>query len=280
MSTALAAAVLAAVGYAAGSVLQAVGVRGGASPRDLLRSPAYLAGLGADGVSWLLSLLALRRLPAFAVQALLAGSLALTVVLARVLLRAVLRRRDVVAVLAMVAALAVVGGAGSEQAAPRAGGAAVAALAGGAVLLGVAAPLLRRAPSAALAVLAGLAYSVAALAARAVDLHGGLTALVTRPLTWTVLVAGAVGTWAYAAALERGSVGAATALLWAVEVVVPAVLGALLLGDGVRKGWLAAAVVAVVAVLGAALVLAGAPAAVLAEAPAGRERGTARAGRR
>ncbi|NIZ93461.1 hypothetical protein [Kineococcus rubinsiae] len=268
MSTALAAAVLAALGYAAGSVLQAVGVRGGASPRDLLRSPLYLTGLGADGISWLLSLLALRRLPAFAVQAVLAGSLAVTVVLARLLLGALLRRRDVVAVLVTVAALAVVAGAGHEQASPAAGGGVVAGLAAAAGALLVAAPLLRRAPSAALAVLGGLAYSVSALAARAVDLHGGLAALPARPLAWAVVVAGGVGTWAYAAALERGSVGAATALLWAVEVVVPAVLGSLLLGDGVRAGWAPAAVVAVLAVAGAAVVLAGAPATASAE-PAG-----------
>jgi len=269
VTLALAAALLAALGYAAASVLQSVGVRGGSSPAALLRSPLYLAGLGADGVSWLLSLLALRRLPAFAVQALLAGSLAITVVLARLLLRAVLRRRDVVAVAVMVAALAVVGGSGVEQPSPAVGRGVVVALAAAAAVLLVAAPLLRRAPSAALAVLAGLAYSVSALAARAVDLHGGLAALPARPLAWTVVVAGGVGTWAYAAALERGSVGAATALLWAVEVVVPAALGALLLGDSVRAGWLPATVVAVLAVVGAAVALASAPGAVLEEpAPA------------
>ena len=149
MTLALGAALLAALGYAVASVLQAVGVRDGASPRDLVRSPLYLTGLGADGISWLLSLLALRRLPAFAVQALLAGSLAITVLLARLLLRAVLRRRDVAAVAVMVGALAVVGGAGREQPAPAAGGVVVVVLAAAAALVLLVAPLLRRAPSAA-----------------------------------------------------------------------------------------------------------------------------------
>ena len=89
-----------------------------------LRSPLYLGGLGCDGVAWLLSLLALRRLPTFAVQSLLAGSLALTVLLARVFLGvAAARAGDTAAVLLLVAALAVVGGSGTEQPSPATGSA-------------------------------------------------------------------------------------------------------------------------------------------------------------
>lgn len=260
MSLALAAAVLAALGYAAGSVLQAVGVRGGAGVARLVRSPAYVAGLGCDGVAWLLSLVALRTLPTFAVQSLLAGSLALTVLLARVFLHARLRRVDVVAVVAVVAALAVVGGAGTEQPSPAVTTGAEAALlvaAGVAVLVAV---LGRAMPSTPHAVLAGLAYSVAALAARAVDVPATWWHVAAEPLAWAVVVGGVVGTLAYATALERGPVGPATAVLWAVEVVVPASAGVLLLGDVVRSGWTPAVVVAVVVLVAGCVVLAGSPA--------------------
>ena len=69
-----------------------------------------------------------------------------------------------------------------------------------------------------------------------------------------------MGTLAYATALERGPVGPATAVLWAVEVVVPASAGVLLLGDVVRSGWTPAVVVAVVVLVAGCVVLAGSPA--------------------
>lgn len=260
LELALGAAVLAALGYAAGSVLQAVGVRGGSGAAQLVRSPKYLAGLGCDGVAWLLSLVALRTLPTFAVQSLLAGSLALTVLLARVFMHARLRRVDVVAVVAMVAALAVVGGAGTEQPSPAVSRAAEVALLATTAVVVLAAVLGRAMPSTPHAVLAGVGYSVAALAARAVEVPATWWHVVTEPLAWAVVVSGVVGTLAYATALERGPVGPATAVLWAVEVVLPASAGVLLLGDVVRSGWTPAVVVAVAVVVGGCVVLAGSPA--------------------
>jgi drug/metabolite transporter (DMT)-like permease len=263
VALALAAAVLAALGYAAGSILQAVGVRGGSGAAALTRSPLYLAGLGVDGLAWLLSLVALRRLPTFAVQSLLAGSLALTVVLARVFLGSKLRPRDTAAVLALVAALGVVGGAGTEQPSPTVPLGAQAALLVAGVLLLLAVLVLRRYGSATFAVLAGLGYSVAALGARAValpDAWSQVWRIALEPVAWAVVVAGVAGTLGYAAALEKGPVGPATALLWSVEVVVPAVAGFLLLGDVVRSGWWVPTVAALVVVVGCSVVLAGSPA--------------------
>ncbi|MBB2900689.1 drug/metabolite transporter (DMT)-like permease [Kineococcus radiotolerans] len=263
MTPAPAAAVLAACGYAAGSVLQASGVRrtGGGGPRGLVRSPLYLGGLGADGVAWLLSLLALRRLPAFAVQSLLAGSLALTVLLARAVLGSRLRARDTAAVAVLVAALAVVGGAGTEQPSPAVGGAVGLGLCTGAGAVLLALVLLRRSGSSTQAVLAGLGFSVAALGARVVTVPDERWRVVLEPVAWAVVAAGVAGTLGYAAALERGPVGTATALLWSVEVVVPAVAGVALLGDAVRPGWTTAAAVALVVVVACSVVLAGSPAA-------------------
>lgn len=253
-----AAALSAAVLYATGSVLQAAKARG-RSTAALVRSPLYLVGLGCDGLAWLLSLIALRGLPVFAVQALLAGSLALTVLLARLFLRVSLGRRDVAAVVVMAAALSLIGTASPGQSPAGASPAVVVGLTAAAALCLLAVGVLRRAPSAAQAVLAGLAFSVAALAARAVESTGQLWLLATRPLAWAVLVSGVAGTLAYAGALQRGSVGPATALMWAVEVVVPAALGILVLGDAVRHGWLPVAAVCVAAVACTAVVLATSP---------------------
>lgn len=271
----LIAALLAAIGYGAGSVLQFAGARGRRTARELARSPYYLAGLGVDGVCWVLTLFALRSLPVYVVQAVLASALAFTVVLSWLWLKATLRGRDVAAIGALAVALAIIGIAGREQPAPALTGSVVLILTAGGVLIcvltGVALAVPRRVSAATLAVLAGLAFSATALAARALQVRTPLWHTLAAPLPWVVVATGIAGTAAYAAALERGAVGPATALLWAVEVVVPAVVSIPLLGDGIRPGWLIPLGAALLVVTGASVVLAGAPAPEPAPVPAAEQ---------
>ncbi|MGZ4458446.1 MAG: hypothetical protein ACXVW9_04950 [Nocardioidaceae bacterium] len=246
------AALTGALGYGIASLLQALGSARATGPA-VLRQPAYVAGLALDGLAWLASLVALRVLPLFVVQATLGGSVAVTVVLAHRFLRAPLRRRDAGSIVLLVAALAVLAGAflsGRPAAAAGLTAWALSALAGLALALAVG---YHRASSLPLAVVAGLAFSGAAVCARGVDLTGGPATVAAQPLAWALLGFGAVGTLGYARSLERGPVGPATAALWSVESVVAGVAGVLVLGDTVRPGWtLAATLAAVVSVLSCA----------------------------
>jgi hypothetical protein len=239
-------ALLAAVAYAGGSTLQSVAVG--------RRGPAlFLVGSALDLVAWGLSLIALHGLPVYVVQAVLASSLAFTVVFARIWQHAALHGRDVAAIGALIPALAVIAVAGRSAATPVVSHATTTYLTvfGFAAAAAAALAVWRRTPVP--AVLAGLSFSATALAARVVDLG---TPLWQQPLVWVVAATGAAGTVAYAAALSRGPVGPATAQLWAVEVVVPAAVAIPLLGDGVRPGWLPAAAVAVLVVVAGTVVLA------------------------
>jgi drug/metabolite transporter (DMT)-like permease len=258
-------AVLAAVGYAGASILQSAATDHVSSTWALARSPRYLAGLALDVAAWALSLVALRRLPVYEVQAVLATSLAFTVLLARLAGRGGLSRRDLAAVLGLVPALAVLGFAGREQAAPSVGPAvtwSLTVLGVVAVAAAVADLAWGRRPAPA-ALLAGLNFSATALAARAVRIDHPLGHTLLHPLVWVVAATGIAGTAGYATALERGPVGPATAQLWAVEVVVPAVVAIPLLGDSVRPGWWPAAAAAVAVVVALTVVLAVSPASQL-----------------
>lgn len=260
MTLALLAALVGMLGYSVGSVLQAVGSTRASGPA-VMRHPAYLAGLACDAVAWLASLVALRHLPLFVVQSVLAGSLGLTVVLARVFLGARLRSRDVVAVAVVATALAVVAGAsGAQSAQPPPPGFQPTALTWLVVTVLATAALYRRAGSLPLASLSGIAFSGAALCARAVHGGDGWARLLTEPLAWAVLGFGVVGALTYARSLERGPVGPATAVLWGVEVLVPGAVGVAVLGDGVRPGWALPAGLAVAAAVAACAVLATSPA--------------------
>jgi hypothetical protein len=270
VTAALLAALMAALLYGSGSVLQAVAARRASGP-GVLRHPWYVAGLACDLLGWLASLVALRALPLFTVQALLAGSLVVTVLLARVVLHARLRRVDGVAVGVVVAALVVLALAAGPDAAARVlpGGFTAAVLVALMLIAVAGAVAYRHGPGWVLAGLAGAAASGAAICARAVSVPGAARgaaigavalAVAAEPLAWAVAGFGLLTTVFYARALERAGVGASTAVLSVIEVVVPGVVGLAVLHDTVRPGWPIAAAVAAVLALTACVTLATSPA--------------------
>jgi drug/metabolite transporter (DMT)-like permease len=244
----LAGALGAAVAYGAGSVLQDVGARrthasGSLDPRLLLRlarQAPYVAGLGCDLLGFALSLVALRTLPLFAVQAAVASSIGVTALLAAWVLRQVPRRRDVAALCVLGAGLLLLGASAAPDrpaSLPRWGGWLVLALAAVVAVAGWA--LARRSGEQAGVVLggvAGVAYGGVGVAARAVGVPHPLWHGLGDPLVLAVVAYGLLGTLLYATSLQRAPVTTATAALFAAETVVPALVGLAVLGDRARPG--------------------------------------------
>lgn len=267
MKTALVFCVIAALGYGVGAVLQALGARRSADKGQtgivaMAKQPVFLFGLLADLLSWVISRFALHTLPLFAVQTILAGSLAVTVLLAGVVLGAQLRRTDRYAIIATMVGLVVVGiSAGEEQATGVTNVLKVGIMLGipAMIVLGLFAMKLGK--SVLLAVLAGAAFTGSALAARAVHLRDeSITGIVTEPLLWAVLIYAVLALGLHAVALMRGSVGPVTAAMWATEVLVAVVVGAIALDDHMRRGWTIPAIIGIGLTLAATIVLARSPA--------------------
>src|SRR3954454_4881570 len=263
-SLALGFALLGAVGYGAASVLQAIGAARTSGTLGTLTYPWYLTGVCLDLLAWLASLVALGTLPVYQVQAILAASIAVTVLLARVLLSHRLRRLDLVAIALTRVALAVLAASSGPQQPAHLGftvrlGLALSAM--GVALLGGVTVLAGR--PALTGATGGLAFGGAALCARAVTVPGSLTShpvhalatIAADPLSWGLAGFAITGMLLYAQALEHGAVGPVTAMLWICEVVAPSVVGAILLGDTVRPGWQLSAVLALVTAVVAAGVL-------------------------
>lgn len=256
---ALGEAVAGAFGYGAASVVQARAAREEAGLRVVGR-PWYVAGLAADTLAWLASVLAMRVLPLFVVQSLLAMSLAVTVLLAWPVLGLRPRRWEAVAVGVAVAALAgLAWTAGADTA--RSGGTGLLVAVGVALGVGVVWFALRQRAGGGPehAVLAGWAFSWLAVCVRALPLPAGVLpaarAAVTSPLAWAIPLLGVLGTLAFARAVQRGRVGAVTVILWVVEVVVAGAVGIVMLGDHVRPGTTGLAAGCVVAALAACVAL-------------------------
>jgi len=253
-------AIAAAITYGLSTVLQGLAVRR-AIGLAVVRQPLVILSIVLDLGGWLLSLVALDRLPLFVVQAVLASSLAVVVVVARPVLGVHLRRLDALAVVVVVSGLVVLGLAGGEQMATSPPSGFARAMIVAAIVIGGATALLYRSgPTVVMAAVAGLGFGVAALSARALHAGGGLLAILGQPLSIAIVVAGAAGGLGYLRALERGSIGAVAAVVSVVEVIIPGALGIAILGDGVRGGWAVPAGVAIVMALAGIVVLACSPA--------------------
>ncbi len=254
----------AAICYGVASVLQALAARRtetaeGLDPRLFLRlvkSVPYVGGLALDVLGFLLSLLALRTLPLFLVQGVIASSLAVTAVLGAIVLHMALSGRDKIAVGVVIAGLILLALSAAEEhplhvTMAHHWGALIAAV----VLSGLAV-ILARLPgpfgAAALGGVAGLQFGVVAVAARILPGSYDPRVLLADPATYALVIAAPVGLLALSTALQRGTVTQATAPLVVAETIAPALVGLFMFGDAPRAGWgWAAAAGFALAVLGA-----------------------------
>jgi hypothetical protein len=267
----MACALFAAVGYGTASVLQSVAARGtesstGLDPRLFVRlagSLLYVSGLGLDFAAFLASLVALRTLPLFFVQSAVAASVGVTAVIAAAI-GVRLQRREIASLVVLGAGLLLLAtSAQPDRGAPLSLGVRWGLLSC-IVVLGVAGALVargnERSGAPALAVLAGLAFTVVAVTARSLTVPSPLWHVLADPGLWAILALGSLGMLLFTTALQRGSVTSATALTFAVETIVPAGIGLAFLGDTTRPGFATVAAVGFVLTIAGTLALATDPA--------------------
>jgi drug/metabolite transporter (DMT)-like permease len=276
MVVSLLAALLSAVCYGIASVLQAISVRA-ASRRSvaqvgeagqgvdagllvrMLRQGLFLGSMALDLLGFVAQIVALRRLPLFAVQAIIAANLAVTAVVAAWLMHARLAVREWLAVAGVVVGVGLLSLSAGAEGAARVGSpfelGLIVAVAG----VGVAGFAVARLPNPyrtpALGAIAGLGYGVVAVAARILPGFGVLQ-LLKSPASYTLAAAGILSFLLYATALEGGSVTTATAAVILAETGPPALVGVIFLGDTTRHGLTAVAAVGFVLAVVCALLLA------------------------
>lgn len=266
MVVALLAALAASVAYGVATVLQAVGSRRLATEAvdarfllRLARSLPYLAGLGLDAVGFVATVVALRALPLFVVESAVASSVGVTALVAARFLGTRLRRAERIALLVLgVGLVALAASAEAEGATPlsRTGQWIVLALSLVVALLAWAASRAPAARAAApLAAAAGLGFAGVGIAARALQTPSVWWHLADQPLLWALVLDGAIALVCYAGALQRGSVTIVAAITFAVETLVPAIVGYAVLGDRARPGFVPVAVTGLLLTLGAAIAL-------------------------
>ncbi len=259
-----------AVLFGVASVWQAIGVRrreavaaegggpsGSESASGLLRLVAdrwYVAGSVLDFIGAVATAVALQHLPLFIVESCIAASIAVTAVVAVPVLGLQLHRREVGALVVVGTGLVLLAASSSPGPARSLSGAAPwVLLAGVAAIAGVAWLTLRSGSSAAMAVTCGLAFSGMGLAERTLAIPDPWWHVLSGPTPYALVGYGAVGVTAYASALARGKVTTVTGVTFAVETVVPSIIGLVALDDSPRPGFAVVAVAGFVATVGGAI---------------------------
>ena len=255
--------------YGTATVLQAAATRSvdagdsdsGVDPALLLRALRqwrYLVGIGLDGLGFVLQVAALRLVPIYVVAAAIAGSLAVTAIVAAWVLSTRLSAIEWAAVAVVCASLAMLGlAAGPEGTGhgPAGLGWALLVIVAVVFVAGAAAGRLSdRSRALVLGLGAGAGFGVVEIAVRLIDsIDPTKAAFYTNPAVYAVIVGGLAGFMLLTSALSRGSVTTAVAGMVVGETVGPALVGVAWLGDQTRAGlgWLVVAgfVVAVFATL-------------------------------
>jgi drug/metabolite transporter (DMT)-like permease len=252
MLVSLIAGVVSALCYGIASVMQAIAVReashrssaaAGVDPGLVLRllhQWRFTASMLIDLAGFVAQLVALRRLPLFAVQAMVAANLAVIAVLAALVIGARLSLREWLAVLGVMAGVGLLGSSAGAEGATHPGAAFKLSLIAATAVLGLfgwAAARRLRDPSRTLVLgtIAGFGFGAVGIAARVLDGFGPLT-LLRDPAAYAVIAGGIVSFVFYATALEGGSVTVATSAVVLAETLPPAVVGVLFLGDTTRHG--------------------------------------------
>jgi len=261
----LLAALAGAVVFGVAAIAQAVAARtlpiGGLSPAlvlGLLRQPVFIAAVVLNLVGFVLHLVALRLLPLFLAQAGISASLAVTALLAVWYFGDRLGTLERAAIGAVCVGLAVLSAAAGEAGTAESNAPMTAALfigAGVTATLGLLAGRRPGTPAAfALGFLAGLGFAGSSIATRLVpDLS--VWGVLSTPASYALPICGVLAFFLYSLGLQRGAVTAVTTPMIVMQTLTPAVVGVLVLGDGVRQSWLPAAVLGLLVTGGGAVVL-------------------------
>jgi drug/metabolite transporter (DMT)-like permease len=236
------AAVMQAIAVRAASNKPAGGASGGVDPGlvvRLLRQWRFVLSICLDLLGFVAQLIALQKLPLFAVQAFVASNLAVTAVVASRVMGVTLSWREWAAVFGVVVGVGLLGCSAGAEGAAQVGNvfklALIVAVAGLTVLGLAAAKLNEPYRTTALGLTAGFGFGVLSIAARVLS---GFTPLdlARDPAAYAVAAAGIISFMFYATALESGSVTVATAAVVLAETIPPAVIGVIFLGDQTRPG--------------------------------------------
>jgi drug/metabolite transporter (DMT)-like permease len=231
----------------------------------LLKDVPYLFGTFLELLAYGLTLVALRVLPLFLVQSLIAASIVVTALGERVFLHRRLSRRTYLTLAAVLFGLILLSCSslpGRASVGSQTVRFVIELLPIPLALLGLLFIYVRKKSSAImLAALGGLAFGDTSTVGRILIYPHPLWRLVENPLLYSLIFAGILGQYLFTVSLQRASATKSNAVMIALQTLGPAVCGLLFFNDQIRSGF------ELVALLGGIIVIAGSAATAVEESP-------------
>lgn len=204
----------------------------------LVQNMPYIAGLVLDLLGWVLTVFAVRYIPLFLAEAVIATNVAITALLERKVMKRRLPSGTWRWLLLLLGGLACLGASAQPQHAVTVHGVLewsivampAVCLALGAVLVHVKGRL----ASFGMAALSGVAFGGTSVVGRVLPISPEWWRLFTQPLLWSLVLYGIAGVWLFTIALQRSLATTVNASMTAAQTLIPSLIGLILLGDRVR----------------------------------------------
>lgn len=225
----------------------------------------YLAGLGLDIIGWLLTLFAVRHLPLFLVQSIVAMGVIVTALTERIVLGGTLGRRRIAGIGIALGGLLLLGVVAQPETVAHVHGLTYWMIVAGPAMLALCSILALKLPGVVatitLSVISGVGFGGTSIVGRVITVPHHWWMIVFDPLSWALVAYGLLAILVFTIAIQRGSATAAAAGLICGETIAPTVVGLLLLGDTIS------AIGVPVVVVGSLLTVVGACAVALGDKP-------------
>jgi drug/metabolite transporter (DMT)-like permease len=206
----------------------------------LLHDLPYISGVVLDILGWLLTLYAVRYLPLFLVEAVIASNIIITALIERVFRRQNLQTKSYLAICLIIIGLVTLAVASSpERAAP------VTDVLRWMIILtpiplALAGYVLAKKQSyiaaISLAALGGLAFGGTSLLGRVFNVSQPVWHTIYSPVVYAIIASGILGILLFSTALQRAQATTINASMTASQTLIPAIVGIVFLGDEARNG--------------------------------------------
>ncbi len=207
---------------------------------ELAHNWPYMLGVCLDVLAWGLTFVAVQRLPLFLVESVIAANIAVTAVLERIFLKAPIYKRSYYSMgVILLGLVALALSATSDHIEPISTTVrwAVALLPVPLALTGVALAKLRgRWAVVALSAVSGIAFGNTSVISRTFGHIGGVMAVLSNPLLYSLIASGVLGILLFSVALQRQRATVVNAAMTTAQTVVPTLIGLTFLGDKIRSG--------------------------------------------
>jgi len=204
----------------------------------MIRNAPYVGGLALDLLGWGLTVFAVRFIPLYLAEAVIASSVAVTALLEWLLLKRRLARGSWAALALLFLGLGLLGSGAPVQTFETVHGATeMAILLAPVICLALGAGLARlngRAATVFLALLSGVAFGGTSVVGRVLPLGIPWWHVLTQPLFYALGVYGFAGVWLFTIALQRERATTINALMTAAQTIGPTFVGLFLLSDTIK----------------------------------------------